>query len=176
LHKKLPKKFESQATKLFYESFGRRHTAEDDDKYCSKPFLNLLAIEKDSVIGAARLFRRKIAYRGRKIRLGGIGEVCTREDKRRRGVATALTIRGMEVLKSENSDVAYLCTDITDSLRTKLYSKFGFVVLKKPYTYLGKSGKRYTETNGMIAPVKSREKFWLILKGKETLDLGKGNW
>ena len=175
-HKKPPKKFELQATKLFYESFRRQHTAEDDDKYCSEPFLNLLAIEKNSVIGAARLFKREIAYGGRKIILGGIGEVCTREDKRRRGVATGITKRAMEELKSQKCDIAYLCTNIGEEWKVKLYGKFGFVPLGRPYTYLGKSGKRYTDIDGMIAPLKSREKFLLILNGKEILDLGKGNW
>jgi len=58
----------------------------------------------------------------------------------------------------------------------RLYGKIGFVTLGKPYTYTGKSGKRYTENNGMIASVKSKAKFNLIRKSKKILDLGASNW
>jgi hypothetical protein len=57
---------------------------------------------------------------------------------------------------------------------TLLYKKFGFVIMKQPYTFLGKSGKRYTEKDGMIAQCISKSKFNLILKGKETIDIGYG--
>lgn len=92
------------------------------------------------------------------------------------GVATALLKKAIEELTAQNCDVAYLCTDLHNPAMVKLYTKVGFVPLNKPYTYLGRSGKRYTETDGMVAPLQSKEKFDLIVSGKETLDLDTGNW
>jgi ribosomal protein S18 acetylase RimI-like enzyme len=92
------------------------------------------------------------------------------------GVATALLKRAMEELNAQKCDVAYLCTDIHNPAMVKLYTGVGFVPLNKSYIYVGRSGKRYTETDGMIAPLQSNEKFDLILNGKEILDLDTGNW
>jgi hypothetical protein len=58
----------------------------------------------------------------------------------------------------------------------ELYSQVGFIPLGKPYSYLGKSGKRYVEYDGMIAPVKSKNRFDLVMKSEEVLDIGVGNW
>jgi ribosomal protein S18 acetylase RimI-like enzyme len=165
-----------QAERLFHEIFWKDAKEDVREKYCSTPFAYLLATEKGSLIGVAKMFRRKISYGKAKITLGGLGEVCTREDKRRMGVATALVNRGMEELKSHGCDVAYLCTDIRNPVKFGLYKKAGFVALGKPYTYIIKSGKRHTETNGMIAPLRSGAKFRLMMEGKETLDIGSGNW
>jgi len=41
---------------------------------------------------------------------------------------------------------------------------------------LGKSGKRYTEQDAMIAPVCSPEKFKAILSDSKPFDIGQGNW
>jgi predicted N-acetyltransferase YhbS len=147
-----------------------------EDRFFSTPFAFLLAIENHSVIGTLLLFKRKIDYKGERIILGGIGNLCTKKEKRRMGVATALLKKAMEELNTQKCDVAYLCTDIHNPSMVKLYARVGFGPLNKPYTYLGRSGKRYTETDGIIAPLQSNEKFGLIMNGKDILDLDTGNW
>lgn len=178
IHKSLPGKFRKDVNKLLDENFRSMETPEDRDKYFSVPCAYLLAVEKNSTIGMAKLFRREITYMQEKALLGGLGDICAREDRRRMGVATALIKRGMEELELMGCDVAYICTlgNVSDDLIRKLYVRVGFVPIGRPYTYLGKSGKRYTESNGMIAPLNSKEKSELILKGKEILNIGKGNW
>jgi GNAT superfamily N-acetyltransferase len=177
LYKKLPTKLKKEAERLIKETFRDVKAPDDEDKYCSIPSAYVLATENNSIIGVATLFRRDISYQKIKVNLGGLGSVCTMSDRRRRGVGAALVKRSMKEMGSWGCDVAYLCTTpkVTPNLKASLYGKAGFVPIRA-YTYLGKSGKRYTENNGMIAPVKSRNKFLLILKGKEILDLGTGNW
>ena len=97
-----------------------------------------------------------------------------RIDKRRKGIATLVLKKGMKILKQEKCDIAHLCTDII-KLKS-LYSKFGFVPLGKKYTYIGKSGKKYIEKDGMIAPVNSVTKFKEILNSSEIFNIGLGNW
>ncbi len=152
--------------------------ADGHDKFCSNGDLIyfVLASEKDQIIGETRVFKRTIAFDGQKIVLGGIGSVATHPDKRQKGVAKTMIARGMELLKKEVCDIAYLCTNIHDEKLVHLYKQFGFVILEKPHTYFGKSGKRYTDTDGMIAPVNSQEKFERALKNETPLDIGLGNW
>lgn len=150
--------------------------AEDRDQFCSTPFAYILALEGDSVIGVVALHKREITYQGAEIVLGGFGGVYTVEEKRRKGVATTLLKQGMQELRSRGCDIAYLCTDIENQWLVEFYGYFGFVLLGRSCVYLGKSGRRYIEENGLIAPVESQDKFDLVLKGEEILDLGVGNW
>ncbi len=63
-----------------------------------------------------------------------------------------------------------------EMLKIKIYSQVGFTPLNKPYTYLGKSGKRYIEKDGLIAPAKSKDKYNFVMEGKEIFNIGIGNW
>lgn len=67
------------------------------------PWKNLggirVAVDGDQIIGTVRVFIRQMYLRGHIIPVGGIGEVSTREEYRRRGIATQLlkdAIRFME--------------------------------------------------------------------------------
>lgn len=153
-----------------------KEKTEHDDKYCSKKdrIGFSLALKENQVIGAAIDLKRKIIYRGKQIILGGIGGVCVEEKFRRKGIAINLLKIAVEKLKEEKCDLAYLCTDIEKL--AKLYEPFGFKKMKKQYTYLGKSGKRYYEWGGMVAPINSTALFRQIMKEKENFDIGIGNW
>ncbi|UZE94139.1 MAG: GNAT family N-acetyltransferase [Candidatus Pacearchaeota archaeon] len=177
-YSKVPRKLKTQVEKIchecFYARMPKKEVKENKDKYCSKGYAHILALENSSVISTVELFRRVIRYKGKKIILGGIGGLCTVKKKRGKGIASYLMKKSMEDLRKQKCEVAFLCTNIKDPKLGGLYKKFGFVIMKQPYTFLGKSGKRYTEKNGMIALVRSKSKFNLILKGKETLDIGYG--
>jgi len=150
--------------------------AEHDDKYCSKKdrIGFSLAVKENQVIGVVVILKRIIPYQGKQIILGGIGGVCINEKFRRKGIAKKLLKIAVGKLKEEKCDIAYLCTD-TENL-VVLYEPFCFNKLKKQYTYLGKSGKRYFEWGGMIAPINSTALFQQIMEGKESFDIGIGNW
>jgi predicted acetyltransferase len=179
---KVPEELEEKVTKLSLASFKRSEDPAErenhNDRYCSEHdvFKVLLAMKNNEVLGRIMLFKRIVPYNGKTIVLGGIGGVCTDEKYRRQGIATTMLREGMTILKEQNCDIAYLCTDIYNPSRIKLYGQFGFVLLNKPHTYLGKSGKRYVDTDGMIAPIHSEPIFKQIVETKEPFDIGKGNW
>ena len=149
-----------------------------DEKFCSEADLvyYILTHEGDRVIGEARVYKRVIAYDNTKIVLGGIGSVGTHPDKRQLGVGSAMLARAMELLEKEACDVAYVCADTYSKPIVHMYGKFGFTFLGKPHTYLGKSGKRHTDIDGLLAPVGSQELFRIILKDPMPFDIGVGNW
>lgn len=150
--------------------------AEHDDKYCSKKDRIGISFSenKGEIVGVVILLKRNLRYRGKQLILGGIGGVCVNENYRRKGLASNLLKIAVEKLKDEKCDLVYLCTD-TDKL-ANLYKPFGFKKLETQYTYLGKSGKRYYEWGGMIAPITSSSLFKQILDNKESFDIGIGNW
>jgi len=148
--------------------------AEQEEKYFSPPKAWLLAFEDNQIIGQILLHRREIAFDNRKVVLGGIGGVCTHKNKRKQGIATAMLKKAMTALKEWGCDVAYLCTNPKKT--GSLYSQIGFVSLGKSYTYYGRSGRLYEDSDGMIAPVNSIELFEEVLHSKQILHLGTGNW
>ena len=120
------------------------------------------------------MHKRIITFHEKDIVLGGIGGVCTCRDKRHRGIATKMLVRGMQILKEWDCDIAYLCAEIEKT--GPLYGRAGFVPLNKSYTFYGRSGKLHEQKNGMIAPVSSPEIFEEVQHSEEKLHLGKGNW
>jgi ribosomal protein S18 acetylase RimI-like enzyme len=108
--------------------------------------------------------------------LGGIGDVCVAPEYRRQGIATDLALTALLVLDVAGCDVAYLCAVVCLPHIVKLYGRAGFVVLGRPHTYLGASGRRYVDHDAMIAPVGSRALFEQVLADTVPFDIGRGNW
>lgn len=180
----LPVEIKTQVEVIDKESFAWAHhqTPEERavgiDKFCSKGDRILFVTAEDAgdVIGVVELFQRVISFDGSSITLGGIGGLCTRKDKRKNDVGTLLLERAMEELRRADSDIAYLCTDVTKEWMVGFYQKTGFARLTQGHTYSGKSGKRYTEFDGMVAPVCSEELFQQVRMIKKPFDIGRGNW
>ena len=63
----------------------------------------LLREEADEVVCHVGIYRREAKWNGRKVMIGGIGGVLTREDKRRRGYATVALDAAIRTLKDEGS-------------------------------------------------------------------------
>ncbi len=119
----------------------------------------VIAFDERIVVGIIIVFKREIQLHGEKLILGGIGGVCTKKEYRRRGIGTEMIKVAKKSLEDSACEVAFLRTDTQDPRMIKLYGTIGFVILGKPDTYRGKSGKQYTDKDGMIAPILSREKF-----------------
>lgn len=180
-HATLTPELRSAFDTLERDAFSGYATTEEarrelDDRFCSDDDTigYILAHADEELIGAIRLSQRAIPFAGRTIQLGGLGGVATRDDWRGRGVASATTAAAMEFLRERGCDIAYLCTDIAKL--GKLYGRADFVALGRPHTYLVASGTRYTDTDGMIAPVNSPETFEAALAAREPFDIGRGNW
>ena len=72
--------------------------------------------------------------------------------------------------------MAYLCARLDKPGLTELYGRAGFRRLQYGHTYLGRSGRRYVDQDGMIAPVLSQQLFEAIMVQPEPFDIGEGNW
>lgn len=160
---------------------GKIRTPEEEIKHLEKYSSNgdikkwILIFEGEDIIGMTAIFGRTVTYQNTPFSLGGIGKVRVREDRRKKGLANRMMDEAMKQLKLIKFDVAFLSTNLESFLR-EYYERYGFVPLNKSYTFLGKSGKKYTENNGMIIPIDSKEIFQTILKGNEPFNIGKGNW
>jgi ribosomal protein S18 acetylase RimI-like enzyme len=159
------------------EPTNKQH-ADGKDRFCAQGDLvyYILAWENNQLIGETRVFKRTIPFNGQKILLGGIGSVATHPDHRKQGIATAMVKKAMKVLKSEACAVAYLCADTYSLKALEFYETFKFQRLLQKHMYLGKSGKRYTDTDGLLAPVCSRKVFNQIIATSVPFDIGVGNW
>ena len=149
---------------------------ESNDRFCSGADTvgYVLAFAGEQLVGAVHLSQRAIDFQGQTVQLGGLGGVATDAEWRGRGIASATTASAMARLRERGCDVAYLCTNIEKL--SHLYGQVGFVPLDRAHTYLGASGKRYTDDDGMIAPVNSPALFATILADAKPFDIGRGNW
>ena len=179
-YKKLPRNLKEEFEGLMKRSFSWHETGQEketeQDKFCSQKdqIGFVLSLNNNQLIGAVIILKRLIKFNGVNLILGGIGGVSVLRKYRRQGMATVMLKTAMENLQRENCDLAYLCTDI-EKLK-KLYTPAGFVALNRPHTFLGKSGKRYTEHDAMVAPVNSLEKFQAVLADNKPFDIDRGNW
>ncbi len=184
LYKTVPKLLENTVKKLSEDCFpmtgkSKKEIATHKDKFdpsVADYIGHILAFDNSELIGRVIILKRKVVYGRNDLILGGIGGVCARSDKRRGGIATKLLTRAMKELNKAGCDVAYLCTNVDNPGMVKLYKQAGFVVLGKPHTYLGKSGKLYEDKDGMLAPVNSQEIFDGIMSSNKTFYIGLGNW
>lgn len=180
----LPKKLEEKVAVLkqicfeWEERMTEKEKQEHYDRFCSQKdrIKFIIAFENKTVIGISIALKRIINFKNKKIILGGIGGVCVRPDKRRRGIATSLVKETVKELKEANCDIAYLCTNLKDEGMIKLYSQFGFVTLDRSHVYLGKSGKKYEDNDAMIAPINSVEIFQEVKEDLKPFNIGTGNW
>ncbi|HEY8596996.1 MAG TPA: GNAT family N-acetyltransferase [Thermomicrobiales bacterium] len=147
-----------------------------DDRFCSDGDTvgYVFAFVGERLVGAVRLSQRAIDFHGRTVQLDGLGGVATDAAWRGRGVASATTAAAMGRLRELGCDLAYLCTDIAKL--GHLYGQVGFVPLGRAHTYLGASDRRYTDDDGMIAPINSPDLFATILADEAPFDIGRGNW
>ncbi|HSW48459.1 MAG TPA: GNAT family N-acetyltransferase [Candidatus Saccharimonadales bacterium] len=136
----------------------------------------IVAINGEEVIGIIIIFKREIENNNKKISLGGLGGVGTKKEYRGMGIASGMLREASNILNKSGCDIAYLDTDINDLVLLKIYGKLGFVKLNKTHTYLGKSGKKYSANDGMIAPIGSKEVFDEILSDKNPFNLCGSNW
>jgi predicted N-acetyltransferase YhbS len=152
--------------------------AERHDRFSSHDDIikQILALNDGEFVGLAVAFRRTVEIGGRPAVLGGIGDVCVAPEHRRQGIATRLTRAALHELDLAECDVAYLCAEVHKPGLPTLYGRLGFVPLSRGHTYLGASGRRYVDHDGMLAPVRSRELFEAILQQREPFDIGQGNW
>lgn len=99
------------------------------EDFVAEPFARVLAYLGDDLAGCVSVFKREIAYEGRRVVLGGFGGTCTRDDLRRRGIGTRVCRAAAGLLREEGCDVAFLAAAPGTE---RFYGQVGFVPLATP--------------------------------------------
>lgn len=151
---------------------------ESKEMYDSKKdaFKYIIAFDQDIVAGLIILFKRGIIFKGKRLILGGFGGVGTKTEYRKRGIGSKMVGLARKVLEESSCDVAHIDVDMDNPSLLRLYGSIGFIPLGRPFTFLGKSGKKYSANNGMIAPILSKELFEEIINEDNSFDICGGNW
>lgn len=81
--------------------------------------------EDESIIGACATLVRELVFPGGRLATGLIGSVCTREDQRGRGVASAVLRRAESELAAAGAALSILWADEPDFYTRRGYQQFG---------------------------------------------------
>jgi ribosomal protein S18 acetylase RimI-like enzyme len=181
---RVPERHRQRVAELLALCFGvstrtEARRREHEDRFCSQAdvWRHVLALDDaELVVGFATVYRRGIERARAPIVLGGLGDVCTHPDWRRRGIATALARAATAEMARVHCDMAYLCAAVDDPGIVRLYGQCGFVPLRRPHTFFGRSGRLYEDHDAMIAPIASRSVFEEVRDSQEPFHIGTGNW
>ncbi|HUV47175.1 MAG TPA: GNAT family N-acetyltransferase [Candidatus Bathyarchaeia archaeon] len=173
---KNPTVVQKQAIKnLQKECFGDVDIQSIEDDFIAKEFGRIFAYKENEIIGMLGLFKRNITFAGKKITIGGTGGVCVTAKARRKGIATQMIKRGLEVLKKEKCDIACLNADLKKKAY-KLYEKVGFKFMKRKISFENIKGEIKYDTGTMFIPICSKGVCDLIMKSKSIFHYGRGYW
>lgn len=180
----IPERHVHRVSVLLAQCFSVAHwpearRLEHGDRFCSQAdvWRHVLALnDVEAVVGFASIYKRGIERHGQALLLGGLGDVCTDPDWRHRGIATSMAAAARSEMERVQCDLAYLCAAVNDPGIVRLYGQSGFVPLRRPHTYHGKSGRLYEDNDAMIAPICNPAVFEEVLHSSEPFHIGTGNW
>jgi ribosomal protein S18 acetylase RimI-like enzyme len=174
----------SQVKQLLSQCFSVAGLSDDQrheraDRFCSQAdtWRHVLGLNAtDTVVGFATVYRRQIKRNGATVVLGGLGAVCTDPAWRHQGIASAVSAAAVEEMKRAKCDIAYLCAAVDDPGIVRLYGQCGFVPLRRPHTFFGRSGRLYEDNDAMIAPICNPVVYNEVLTSTDPFHIGTGNW
>lgn len=67
-----------------------------------------VAVDEGQIVSTVRVFIRKMYFHGEKITVGGIGEVSTRTEYRKKGIATQLLLDSIDFMESRDIAISML--------------------------------------------------------------------
>lgn len=161
--------------RLWKECFSDVHQQYIEENFFARGFARLFAYIDLEIAGTLELYKRNIRFAEKEIILGGMGGVCVTEGMRRKGIATKMLYKGLEVLKKEKCDIACLNVDLTKNTQ-KLYEKVGFTLMDRKISYENSRGEIKRENGTMFIPVCSKETCDYVMNSTETFHYGKGYW
>jgi predicted N-acetyltransferase YhbS len=144
------------------------------EDFVAPSIASVLAYEGEALVGCASVVKRGIAYEGKAIQLGGIGGVCTRADRRGRGIGSRVCQSALDLLRKEGCDVVFLAAGQSAGT-ARFYARLGFVLLGRPFTFVDARGAvkhPSSDDVGMIAPLCSADLFAHIVNGATEVHLG----
>jgi predicted acetyltransferase len=159
--------------KLKQEVFGdivdEKESFED---FINIPYAYLLIKVNNKIVGNLDLHRSIGKYEGKDISIGGLS-IGILEDYIHHGYGGILITRAMEHLKSQDYDLGFLAAAPGT---VPLYEKYGWQVLKVPYTWSNVHGDIKSDTDGMIIPLKNDDLVKRIQSGNKPIYVGRGYW
>ena len=148
-----------------------------DDKEANEDFINipyahLLLKDNNKIVGFLDLHRSIGKYEEKDVSIGGLS-IGILEDYRKHGYGGMLITKAMEHLKDQTYDLGFLAAAPGT---VSLYVKYGWKVLKVPYTWENVYGDIKSDSDGMIIPLKNKVLVDRIQKGNKPLHVGRGYW
>lgn len=174
----LQKEVDQLSDKSFGLAAGKtpEQIAEGKIGHYSTPAECIMAFTDGQLIGVQKIYTRKISFGGEEIFVGGLGGLCVDKKYRGQGVASQLLFEAKNELGKLGCDIGLLFTDVGNPRYTKLYGQFGYVVLDREYSFIDKLGKMQKYKAAMISPIKSLEKFNLLINSNEIPHIGAGEF
>ncbi|MCL2517919.1 MAG: GNAT family N-acetyltransferase [Oscillospiraceae bacterium] len=115
---------------LCADGFGQPPT-EFHDHFVNDPYADydgvFVACDGDKMVSTVRVFRREIYLNGQKVKMGGIGEVCTLKEYRKQGLSSELLRMSIDYMNNNDMPVSMLFTGVNGH-----YLKHGwFTVIRR---------------------------------------------
>jgi GNAT superfamily N-acetyltransferase len=140
---------EQQLRDWFSDQFG--HVSYS---WAEPDYYGILTIE-DELAGRLAVFDRKVSAGCDLVRVGGIGGVATREQFRRRGIASALLSRAAEFMKNDLRVEFGLLLCRTEV--SPVYAKLGWIRADGPTTFSQPNGTTTYPNHTMILRLAERK-------------------
>lgn len=166
---------DARVKKLQQHCFSDVDPKDIEECFYAVGFAVLIALIDNKVVGQAELFKRNIEFDGKNIVVGGIGGVCVQKNLRKKGIASKLILRGLEILKDKKCNVACLNTDLSKTVY-KLYGKIGFKLMKRKISFEDVNGKIRYDTGTMFILIRSKKIYDFVMKSKKPFHYGRGYW
>lgn len=99
-----------------------------------------VAVDDGKIVSTVRVIIRKMFFHGETITVGGIGEVSTRSEYRRKGIATQLILDSIQFMEDRNIAISMLHG------RQRIYSDKDWVMVPRYYakkTFIGKKQQKW---------------------------------
>ncbi len=103
--------------------YFERHLLKDDTLISQDTRVLLL---DDEIVSSVQVFPRVIYFKGKKLKIGGIGNVATIPSQRNHGYAGMLMYDAINYIKEKGYSISVLTTTLN-----KYYEKFGFQTVKR---------------------------------------------
>lgn len=155
--------------KVFGNTVSETEASED---FINEPYAHILIKKKGRIIGCLDLHRSFGEYDGREVSIGGLS-IGILEEYRNLGLGGELITRAMSHLKENQYDFGFLAAAPGT---IPLYEKYGWSILKVPYTWENSRAEIKSDNDGMIIPFKDTALVDRIQKGKLSVHIGRGYW
>jgi len=154
---------------VFGSTVGETEAKED---FINEPYAHILLKDGEQIVGNLDLHHSTGLYENKKVSIGGLS-IGILEAYRKHGYGNKMISMAMEHLKSKNYDLGFLAAAPGTA---SLYERYGWQILKVPYTWENVNGKIKSDTDGMIIPLAKPDLVETIQEGKTPLHIGRGYW